>query len=197
MIPDVIHIRRGWLTIHRFFLDTSVLNAIFENDGYIFEGEPIADHSRYGQRFPSGIDELKALRFIFLMDERAMFDFVVTRKSLEEISATIRRRPVEGRMFTKWAFDIADHTEACLNDPHAFIGQGEETSKKLGESAFNYLSAKDRVLVRDAVLLECDAFLTLDLKLVKNAQHIKRELGLVILTPQSLWRILEPHINEL
>jgi hypothetical protein len=38
----------------------------------------------------------------------------------------------------------------------------------------------------------CDAFLTMEKRLPKNAPHIQRELGLQILTPAQYWDLLRP-----
>jgi hypothetical protein len=45
--------------------------------------------------------------------------------------------------------------------------------------------------VRDALALECDAFLTMEKKLAKNAAHIGTQLGLKILRP-DYWALLRP-----
>jgi len=56
----------------------------------------------------------------------------------------------------------------------------------LDGNSFGYLGAGDRALIKDAVLLDCDAFLTMEKRLPKNAGHIKRELGLRVLTLLSI-----------
>jgi hypothetical protein len=43
----------------------------------------------------------------------------------------------------------------------AFDGSGLEAAMR-DEECFGYLSAKDKVLLRDALALECDAFLTIE-----------------------------------
>ncbi len=63
---------------------------------------------------------------------------------------------------------------------------------RLDETRFGYLSAKDKLLARDALALECDAFLTMERKLPKMADHIERELGLNVLRPPDYWALLEP-----
>lgn len=89
---------------------------------------------RYFLDFPSGEEELEALRYIFLIDDRAMFDFVVTRKSLEEAKAKMKAKDplkrIDGFYLTQWIYDIADHTEACLSPPGAILGYGQDLSKK-------------------------------------------------------------------
>ena len=79
----------------------------------------------------------------------------------------------------------------------AFVGCGQERVRLLHSSRFGYLSRKDAALVRDAVLLESDTFLSLDRKLARNAVHISRELGLEVLRPPELWQVLRPHLRGL
>jgi hypothetical protein len=44
----------------------------------------------------------------------------------------------------------------------AFDGSGARLAARLSERRFGYLSAKDKRLLRDAIELECDAFLTME-----------------------------------
>ena len=63
---------------------------------------------------------------------------------------------------------------------------------KLNSGSFGYLSAKDRLLIGDAVVLECEAFMTMESCLPKNAAHIERELKLKVVTPVQYWELLRP-----
>ena len=57
---------------------------------------------------------------------------------------------------------------------------------------FGYLSRKDRLLVQQAIVLRCEAFLTVERRLPRNAPHIQQELGIRILTPIVHWGMLSP-----
>ena len=63
---------------------------------------------------------------------------------------------------------------------------------RLDERKFGYLSDKDRLLLRHAVVLRCEAFLTMERRLPRNAVHLERELGIRILTPIMHWEMLRP-----
>jgi hypothetical protein len=90
--------------------------------------------------------------------------------------------------------DIADHSEACLasDGPTA---ESEALAARINEPKFNYLSAVDRRLLQDAIAFRCDSFLAMERRLPRNGAHLRRELGLLILTPsgarrlQPSWRI--------
>jgi hypothetical protein len=60
------------------------------------------------------------------------------------------------------------------------------------EPRFGNVSAKDRKLLQDAVDTRCDAFLTMEKKLPKNAEFIERETGLRVMRPTMYWALLDP-----
>ena len=62
----------------------------------------------------------------------------------------------------------------------------------IDSSSYGYLGEGDRALLRDAIALECDTFLTMENKLPKNAGHIERTLGLRVLSPTEMWAYLQP-----
>jgi hypothetical protein len=63
---------------------------------------------------------------------------------------------------------------------------------KLDGPSFGYLGSKDRRLIKDAVLLGCGVFLTMERRLPKNAAHMRRELGINVVQPLAYWRLLFP-----
>jgi hypothetical protein len=54
------------------------------------------------------------------------------------------------------------------------------------------LSKKDRLLLRQSVFLRCEAFLTVERRLPRNAAHLQREIGIRVLTPVTHWNMLRP-----
>jgi len=88
-------------------------------------------------------------------------------------------------------WDIADHSEVCLEGAGPTT-ESEALAMRLDEPKFGYLSEKDGRLLRHAIILRCEAFLTVERRLPRNAAHIKRELGISILTPITLWEMLRP-----
>jgi hypothetical protein len=132
-----------------------------------------------------GIANLEALRAIFLINERAQFEWIVSRGSLHEA----RDKDDPGHM--RWLWDIADHSDVCLEDDCP-TAESEILADRLDEPKFGYLGDKDRLLLRHAVFLRCEAFLTVERRLPRNAAHVERELGIRILTPVMHWETLKP-----
>ena len=62
----------------------------------------------------------------------------------------------------------------------------------LDDGRFDDVSAKDKRLLRDALELECDAFLTMERKLPRVASHIESELPIRILRPPDFRALLAP-----
>jgi hypothetical protein len=152
--------------------------------GFIYEGELIGATDRI-HRVADGLANLEALRAIFLLTERAQFEWIVSSGSLDE--AADKHDP--GHL--QWLWDIAGHSEVCLeaDGPSA---ESQALGERLAEPRFGYLSEKDRRLLAEAVALRCDAFLTMERRLPRNAAHLAREVGIEVLTPIGHWEMLRP-----
>ncbi len=76
---------RAWLSLpRRIYLDTSTLQKLYDFGGEIFVGEPFEPVGR-AARVQGLADEIDALQMIFMVNERAMFELVVTEASLREV----------------------------------------------------------------------------------------------------------------
>ena len=168
----------------RIFLDSCTAQMLRDYGGYIYEGEPIPEFDRIN-RVTDGIANVEALRNIFLVNERALFEWIVSPGSMQE--AFDKGDP--GHM--RWLWDVADHSEVCL-DYDGPTAESEALGARLDEPKFGYLSRKDRLLIQQAIFLRCEAFLTVERRLPRNAPRIERELGIRVLTPIVHWGMLRP-----
>ena len=91
----------------------------------------------------------------------------------------------------EWLHDIAAYCAAFLAKA-GFTVASAARAARLDETKFGYLGKKDRLLLQDAIFLQSDAFLTMERRLPRNADHIEHELGIRILTPMTHWRMLRP-----
>jgi hypothetical protein len=171
----------------RIFLDSSALQTLHDYGGFVWENEEPPPGDRIF-RVPRGYEELEALRAIFFVNQRGLFEFALSSHSFIEIAAK------QDTSYLRWAHDVLHHWEACLAgyETGAFTGTGPAMATRVNEPVFNYLSAKDRLLIRDAVELECDGFLTMERRLPRNASHLRREIGLLVARPTELWALLRP-----
>ena len=67
----------------RTFLDSCTAQVLRRIGGYIWEGEPISDSDPM-RHVPDGIASIEALRNIFLVNQRALFEWIVSDGSLHE-----------------------------------------------------------------------------------------------------------------
>jgi hypothetical protein len=168
----------------RIFLDSCTAQTLRNYGGYIYDAEPILASDRI-HRVTEGIANVEALRCIFSVNERAHFEWIVSRGSMQE--AHDKGDP--GHM--QWLWDIAAHSEVCLEGDGP-TAESEALGARLDEPTFGCLSQKDRLLLRHAIVLRCEAFLTVERRLPRNAPHIDRKLGIRILTPIMHCEMLRP-----
>jgi hypothetical protein len=170
---------QAWVSLpRRIYLDTSTLQKLYDFGGEVFENEPLEPVGR-AARVQGLVDEIEALRMIFAVNERAMFEFVVTEASLREVRA--RDKP----QFTQWVYDVLD--------TWLVQSEGEEPPSPgttFDDRRFGMISVKDRRLLQDAVDWRCDAFLTMERKLPTAATFIERETGLRVMRPTTYWGLL-------
>ncbi len=160
----------------RIYLDTGTLQTIFDYGGPIWENEPIELTGR--ERSVAGLaDHIEALRKIMAVNERSQFEFVVTAASLREVDA--RQDP----RYAQWVRDVLD-VWLVQSDGHQ--------PESLGAGRPGSVSAKDWLLLSDAVDYRCDAFLTMERRLATQAPVIERKLGIRLMNPTSLWDLLAP-----
>jgi hypothetical protein len=153
---------------------------------FVFENEDLGEE---GPGVPGLTRDLEALRLIFTVNERALFEFALSANSLREVDDKC------DPSYARWARDVFDHWDACVDayeNREAFSGSGERLADVLSEHRFGYLGEKDRRLLIDAVAYECDAFLTMEKKLPKHAAQIEEAVGLKILRPLDHWELLKP-----
>jgi hypothetical protein len=174
----------AWLSLpRRIYLDTSTLQKLFDHGGVIFEGEPFEPVGR-AARVKGLSGELDALRMIFLVNERAMFEFVVTDASLREVERRYEPR------YTQWVYDVLDTwlIQSANEEPPA-PGTTFENRR------FGMISVKDRQLLQEALDWGCDAFMTMERRLPTAAAFIEHETGLRVMRPTTYWGLLDRWAN--
>ena len=173
----------------RAFLDSSTLQTMQYYGEFIYDGGEIAKEDRIWS-IPNGFCNVDALRQIMLVGRGSSLQLALSQNSLQEVLD-------RGRYdYLQWALEVLEYWEGCLasheDGGYALSGRGVPLAAKLAGNGFGYLSGKDATLIRDAVLLECDVFLTMERKLPKNAAHLERELHIKVLQPLIYWDLLRP-----
>jgi hypothetical protein len=169
----------AWLSLpRRIYLDASTLQKLYDFGGEIFEGKPFEPVGR-AARVQGLADEIDALRMIFMVNERAMFEFVVTEASLREV--VNRTRPG----YTQWVYDVLD--------TWLIQSEGEERptpGTTFEDRRFGMISVKDRRLLQEALDRRCNAFMTMERRLPTASVFIERQTGLRVMRPTTHWNLL-------
>jgi len=171
----------------RIFLDSSVLQTMHDYGEFLWDGGEITPNNPIWT-IPDGIENLNALRNFIFVQQRLSLELALSAYSFTEVLAK------GDSSYLNWAYEILAYWQALLDEYSTpiFTGKGVELAQKLDKPSFGYLGTGDRRLIQDAVKLECDVFLTVERRLPKNKAHIKKELGISILTPIPLWVTIEP-----
>lgn len=171
----------------RVFLDSCILQIIFDYGECVFENiEPKPTRPIF--RIPGGYKELRSIQDIFFVNQRAQFEFALSRHSVNETAA----RGNSGHF--NWVLEVMNYWERILEDYEnsPFSEKSEFRAALADHRSLGYLSQKDRLLLKDALSLECEAFLTIDYKLLRNSAHLNKKLGLRLFTPSEYWDVLKP-----
>jgi len=170
----------------RVFLDTSVLQPLFENGAFIFEDAPLVP-SRRLSRMPDGVNQVESLRKVVAATRLAGVALVVSDASLVEVADRGRQDYLE------WAEIARSWWEDEPGDD--LFGEGPDASGfafLAFQDSVGYLSDKDRQLVGDALDLGCEYFLTMETRLSRVARRVLDDTGLAIVRPTELWQLMRP-----
>ena len=175
---------QAWASLpRRIYLDTSVPQKLYDFGGATFEDEPFEPVGR-AARVDGLADEIQALRMIFKVNERTLFEFVVTEASLRGVEA--RNEP----RFTQWVYDV--------QDTWLILSEAEEPptpGTMLNDRRFGMISVKDRRLLQEALDWRCDAFMTIERRLPTAAAYVEQQTGLRIMRPKTYWSLLDRWAN--
>jgi hypothetical protein len=182
----------------RILLDTCILNLLQDEGEYIFEGQ-----------LPQEITEaqvdaqLKALRSIFVVNERASLQFVVSPVTFAELAN--QTDMLAGWRRIRWALDVLDAWLIMLEDTQDRVARGGKVrhrfklSGELQELEARLLTISDfrrdpldRLLMLQYKMGNCDAFLTIDLNTIWRHRDWLRKEGIMVLQPAEFWEILMP-----
>jgi hypothetical protein len=183
----------------RFLLDTCVLNTIQDEGAYIFEGE-----------IPKGMTEaeipedLKALRYIFQVNERAAFQFLVSPLTFAELANA--KDIMSNWRRIKWAFDVLDVWLIVLEETGDRVVEGgtvrhrfklteelQELESRLMSNPDFRRDPFDRLLLIQYKMGNCDAFLTVDRNTIWRHKEWLLNEGIKVLTPSDFWAELKPY----
>ena len=182
----------------RLLLDTCVLNRLFDEGGYIWEGE-----------IDPGVSEvdldsdLRALPAIFTVNERASFQFVISPLTVAEVANTQDFLDREQRV--RWVMDVLDHWLILLDDIGDRVKEGGivrhrfKLSPDLQQFEAGLMTMPDfrrdpldRLLLVQYLMGNCDAFLTTDRDTIWCHREWLAARGVRVLCPAEFWEAIKP-----
>lgn len=178
----------------RIFLDTCTFQVLGDCGGFVFGEDDYPEVADYAPgrapqvlRRPDAEEILVPLKRIFLFNDRANFDWIVSETSIAEVDAA------GDHYNSNYVRDIIDHSLACLVD-HPPTDVAEKMARLIESGECGSFGIKDRQLMIEAAAAECDVFLTIEKRLPRNADAVLRKIPLLITTPAHLWQRLVPHL---
>lgn len=183
----------------RLLLDTCILNMIQDEGAYIFENE-----------VPEGVTEtdipkdLEALRYIFQVNERASFQFLVSPLTFAELANA--KDVMWNQRRIQWALDVLDVWLIVLEETgdrvteggtvqHRFklTGELQELESRLMTIPDFRRDPLDRLLLIQYKMGNCDALLTVDRNTIWRHREWLLDEGIKVLTPSEFWGLLKPY----
>jgi hypothetical protein len=147
--------------------------------------------------------DLRALRAIFLVNQRADFQLVVSPLTVAEVANTQEFADRTRRL--GWVLEVLDHWLIMLDETESRIAVGGSVRHRFKLTpelqAFEATLLEipdfrrdpfDRLLLIQYKMGACDAFLTTDRNTIWRHRMILRELGVSVLTPLEYWEVLRP-----
>lgn len=183
----------------RLLLDTCILNRLYDEGYYIWEGE-LPDNLAENE-----IDaESRALRNIFSINERASFQFVVSPLSIAEVANVQDFHDRERRLH--WVLDVLDHWLIMLDEVLDRKNQGGSVRHRFKlNSELQQLESTlmgiqdfkrdpfDRLLLIQHKMANCDSFLTIDEDTIWRHRKELLSMGIHVLRPSEFWELLRPY----
>lgn len=170
----------------RTFLDSSVLQLMHDFGDVIWDWVPVPVNSAIRLR-PTGAETLRALQNIFSVTQRVTdWEFIVSDASQKEVNAR------GSHSYSSWVEEVRTNSDYLLQIEQQAYPSRRHADMVLEWKRVGYLGAGDRQLIADALRFGCDAFLTDDRRLARNAAHIQKQIRVGLFTPEEYWERLRP-----
>ncbi len=148
----------------RMFLDSLTLQTLQTYGGFLYENEPLHASDR-AYRDPKGVAKLEALR---LPSCRS--------RSARRLSSLIEEQLYRGRAGGATPDTSSGHM-MCSRITELRVWRSLESRVPnltalvaIGSHSYDYLGNGDRALLKDALALECDAFLTMEKQVAEKCR---------------------------
>lgn len=182
----------------RLLLDTCILNTLYEQGAYIWDGE-----------LPDGTSEdtidanTRALRDILRVNERASFQLVVSPLTIAEVANV--QDFAERERLIRWVLDVLDHWLVMLDEIMDRQADGGtvrhrfKLTQELQRFETQLMTIPDlrrdpfdRLLLVQYRMANCDAFITADEGTIWRHRDVLGQMAIRVLRPSEFWEQLKP-----
>lgn len=183
----------------RVFLDTCIINTLHDEGGYIFDADDPVDDSD-----PAS---LEALRIIFMANQRAAFQLMISPLSIMEIANT----QDTGTMLSllNWVLELRKHWAVVLDDTGDRAAEGgtvrhrfklspelQGTESELMAIPDLKRDPVDRLLLLEYKMANCDAFMTNDRNTIwRHREQLLANHGIRVVIPDDYLTIIKPFLG--
>lgn len=174
----------------KVFLDTCVVNRLSDFGEYVFDNCLCGEaQSEYLRRPIEDQEDIEALRDIVQVFRRVCMPLYITPTTIEEIGRANRH------FLENYTLEIFHHWWDWGDPQNRNILSSENFQARVTAVASTltcFPDEPDRKLIAEAVVVECDIFLTVDRRSIwRHRDKVKIE-ALQILRPSELWSELGP-----
>lgn len=163
-----------------------MLQLVHDYGEFVWDWAPISPGSPILSRV-GGVDVLSVIRNIFSVTQRAYdWQFIISDASQKEVNAR------GNASYSSWVEEVRANSDYLLQIEEQAYPTHRHAELVLEWKRIGYLGDGDRQLLADALRFGCDAFLTDDRRLARNAAHIKKQIEIEVMTPEEYWERLRP-----
>ncbi len=173
----------------RVFLDTCVVNFLLEFSEQIHDGAGLPPVSKREAA------DIKALRSLWVVGQRAMWQLAISPYTYSEIARTKDMEKLQE--LHMWFQKLWQYWRSTIEQDDNLPSFIEAEDIRVHTLIDVYLSClpdvADRVLICDALVYRCDLFCTRDWTTVLKHRSELRELPIEIVTPSEWWEKVRPY----
>ena len=175
----------------RIFLDTNIVHCLIRYGEEIFDNQDVLIDDTFS-RNQYGTKNIESLRNLFGFP-RSNFRLIISPNVIQEI---MRKN---NSHYTHYVFDLNDYCDVIHEydgNLQIFHDQNQQILDKFNPK-IGFLSNCDRKLIFDAIRLQCNYFMTVDEKLLKNKTQIENFTGMTLIRPFEFWDLVRPYMGLL
>ncbi len=173
----------------RVFLDTNIVHCLVRYGEEIFDNQDVLLCDTLS-RNKDGTQNVESLRNLFGFS-RSNFRLVISPNVIKEVTEKDNVR------YEQYVYDLKDYCD-MINEYDGTLATFHDKNQQILEqfnSKIGFLSNDDKKLIFDAIRFQCNYFMTMDEKLMKNKNQVKNFTGITLIRPFEFWDLVRPYIG--